>query len=68
VCVEATSDDDLIVRLSILRSDGLAEIPVRVAYLVDRYGWSFMEARHELGKVLIATGVYDRLLQAFELS
>ena len=68
MCVEATSIDDLSARLSILRSGSLARIPIMVAYLVDRYGWSFVEAEHELGKVLIATGVYDKILKAFGLS
>lgn len=68
VCVEATSEHDLSVRLSILRSGSLAEIPILAAYYVDRYGWPFVVAEHELGKVLIATGVYDKILKAFELS
>jgi hypothetical protein len=46
----------------------LAEIPVRVANRVDRYGWSFLEAENELGEVLIATGVYDKILKAAGLS
>jgi hypothetical protein len=65
VCVEATGEHDLSVRLSIKASDSLADIPLQVAYYVDTYGWSYIEAEHELGKVLIATGVYDKILKAF---
>jgi hypothetical protein len=65
VFVEATSEDDLSLRFSIKRIDSLAEFPLQVAYYVDTYGWSYIEAEHELGKVLIATGVYDIILKAF---
>jgi hypothetical protein len=68
VCLEATSEHDLSVRLSIVRSGDLAEIPVLVADYVDRYGWSFVEAEHELGEVLIATGVYDKIQNVVGLS
>lgn len=67
MCVEATSMDDLTARLLVLRSAGLAEFPARMADYVDRNGWSFIEAEHELGEVLMASGVYDKILKALGL-
>jgi hypothetical protein len=64
VCVEATSSTIYYQTVHTHR-DRLADIPVWVAYLVDIYGWPVTEAEHELGKVLIATGVYDKILKAF---
>jgi hypothetical protein len=67
VCVEATSRYDLSDRLDI-RNSRFAEVPVRFAEFIDIYGWSYIDAENELGTVLIATGVYDKILKAFELS
>lgn len=61
LCVEATSDDDLIARLSTKSNSQMAMVPFLVAHYVDTDGWSFIEARQKLGEVLITTGVFDKL-------